>query len=166
MSFILSWKCFPSLWPPFLNIYWCVLLPFPHPESGWEDGQAVSVETTEGGRDRERGRAFKGDESGDVGCVKMGGWCFVVLPIRRCRSCWGCWRWSSCRLAAGRLCEAASSRLSCPGHVPLRSYGSSSWERSLEWLRGRRDTKEKFLRSWKRFRLNYLLHKSAVNQIL
>lgn len=54
MSFILSWKCFPSLWPPFLNIYWCVLLPFPHPESGWEDGQAVSVETTEGEGERLR----------------------------------------------------------------------------------------------------------------
>lgn len=94
-------------------------------------------------RRSERERNVEGYESGDVGCVKMGGWCFL-LPIHQCHSCWGCWCWWWCRLAAGHLCEAASSHLSCPGHAPPQSYESSSWERSLEWLkRHQRESSQK-----------------------
>lgn len=90
-------------------------------------------------------------ESYDVCGLCEDGRVVFLLPIHQCHSCWGCWCWWWCRLAAGHLCAAASSRLSCPGRVPPQSYGSSSWERSLEWLKRRRDTRQKMSGSWKPF---------------
>lgn len=69
--------------------------------------------------------------------VSVCGVCDGSAPIRQCRSCWGSWCWRRYRLAAARLCGAASSRLSCPGRAPPRSCESSSWERNLEWLQDR-----------------------------
>lgn len=127
LSFFSSWKCFPSAVASFC--FYLTMCPLP-PSRRWT------------GRERETERSG-GDggmryESGECGLCEDDRVLFLS-PIHQCRSYWGCWCWPWCRLAAGRLCEAASSRLSCPGRAPPRSYESSSWERSLEWLKDRRE---------------------------
>lgn len=130
LSFFSSWKCFPSAVASFCFYLTMCPLPFPPNCGRAEDGQAE--------RERQKGWGGGGYESGECGLCEDDRVLFL-LPIHQCRSCWGCWCWPWCRLAAGHLCEAASSRLSCPGRAPPRSYESSSWERSLEWLKDRRE---------------------------
>lgn len=85
-AFVYFWGVFPCTVDSFINVYYCFLIYFfaglrsPTKCRRAEDGQAISVEATDGENTRER--AVEGYESGDVGCVKMGGRCllFAAYP--------------------------------------------------------------------------------------